>query len=132
MGLDVREVSQLVVVTPNRIGMSEMIFETLAAEGINVHGMCIYSLGLKGVFRLQTSDDHKAARCLDHSECDVSVENVLMVMAPSRVGVVASISRKLGIAEVDIEYAYGSSHTEEASAIIIKCRDNQRAITALS
>jgi len=128
----VMEVSQVVAVTPNRIGMSEEIFEKLSAEGINVHGLCAYSMGSKGVFMLQTSDDAKASRTLDKNRYDISVEDVLVVVTESKVGAIAEITRKLGIAEVDIEYMYASSHDESASAIVIKCRNNDRAIEALS
>ena len=132
MKFKVTRVSQVVAVTPNRIGMSEEIFEKLAGEGINVHSFCAYSMGSKGVFMLQTSDDGRASRCLDRNKYDISVEDVLVVVTASKVGAVAEITRKLGIAEVDIEYMYASSHDEGEAAIVIKCRDNSRAISALS
>jgi hypothetical protein len=132
MKFRVTEVSQVVAVTPNRIGMSEEIFEKLAAEGINVHSFCAYSMGSKGVFMLQTSDDLKASRTLDKSKYDISVEDVLMVVTESKVGAAAEVTRKLGIAEVDIEYMYASSHDESRAAIILKCRNNERAMEALT
>ena len=89
-------------------------------------------MGSKGVFMLQTSDDAKASRAMDRSKYDVSIENVLVVVTPSRVGVASELTRKLGIAEVDIEYMYASSHDEGEAAIVLKCRDNARAIDALS
>ncbi len=132
MHFKVSVVSQVVAVTPNRIGMSEEIFEKLALAGINVHSFCAYSMGSKGVFMLQTSDDAQASKCLDRNKYDVSVEDVLMVVTRSKVGAAAEITRKLGIAEVDIEYMYASSHDEGEAAIILKCRDNTRAIKSLS
>jgi hypothetical protein len=132
MKFKVTEVSQVVAVTPNRIGMSEEIFEKLASEGINVHSFCAYSMGSKGVFMLQTSDDLRASRILDKNKYDISIEDVLMVVTESKVGAAAEVTRKLGIAEVDIEYMYASSHDESDAAIVIKCRDNARAIEALS
>ena len=132
MKFKVTEVSQVVAVTPNRIGMSEEIFEKLASEGINVHSFCAYSMGSKGVFMLQTSDDLRASRTLDKNKYDISIEDVLMVVTESKVGAAAEVTRKLGIAEVDIEYMYASSHDESDAAIVIKCRDNARAIEALS
>jgi hypothetical protein len=132
MKFKVTEISQVVAVTPNRIGMSEEIFEKLAAEGINVHSFCAYSMGSKGVFMLQTSDDVKASKTLDKNKYDISIEEVLMVVTASKVGAAAEITRKLGIAEVDIEYMYASSHDESDAAIILKCRDNSRAIEALT
>ncbi len=132
MKFKVMEISQVVAVTPNRIGMSEEIFERLAAEGINVHSFCAYSMGSKGVFMLQTSDDTRASKTLDKSKYDISVEDVLMVVTESKVGAISEITRKLGIAEVDIEYMYASSHDESDAAIVVKCRSNKRAIEALS
>jgi hypothetical protein len=132
MKFRVSEVSQVVAVTPNCIGMSEEVFEKLAAEGINVHSFCAYSMGSKGVFMLQTSDDRRAAKSLDRNRYDISLENVLVVVTESKVGVASEITRKLGIAEVDIEYMYASSHDEGEAAIVLKCRDNNRAIRALS
>ena len=132
MKFRVTEVSQVVAVTPNRIGMSEEIFAKLASAGINVHSLCAYSMGSKGVFMLQTSDDQKASKLLDKSKYDISIENVLTVVAGSKVGVAAEITRKLGIAEVDIEYMYASSHDEGDAAIVLKCRDNDRAIETLT
>jgi hypothetical protein len=132
MKYKVVEVSQVVAVTPNRIGMSEEIFEKLAGDGINVHSFCAYSMGSKGVFMLQTSDDERAARSLDKSKYDISVEDVLVVVTESKVGAIADITRKLGIAEVDIEYMYASSHDESNAAIVIKCRNNDRATEALT
>jgi hypothetical protein len=132
MKFKVTEVSQVVAVTPNRIGMSEQIFEKLAAEGINVHSLCAYSMGSKGVFMLQTSDDTRASKHLDRNKYDVSTESVLVVVTESKVGAIAEITRKLGIAEVDIEYMYASSHDESDAAIVVKCRNNERAIEALT
>lgn len=132
MGFKIRQISQVVAVTPNRIGMSEELFRKLAASGINVHSFCAYSMGTKGVFMLQTSDDQKAAGSLDKSKYDVSVEDVLMVVTESRVGAAAEITKKLGVAGVDIEYMYASSHDESEAAIVLKCRHNERAIAALS
>ncbi|MHC4916828.1 MAG: hypothetical protein ACYTGB_15195 [Planctomycetota bacterium] len=132
MKFKVTEVSQVVTVTPNRIGMSEEIFEKLASEGINVHSFCAYSMGSKGVFMLQTSDDVRASKTLDKNKYDISIEDVLIVVTESKVGAAAEVTRKLGIAEVDIEYMYASSHDESDAAIVIKCRDNARAIEALT
>jgi hypothetical protein len=132
MKLKVIRSTQVVAVTPNRIGMSEEIFEKLSDTGINVHSFCAYSMGSKGVFMLQTSDDHQAARSLDRNRYDVSVEEVLVVVTRSKVGAASEITRKLGVAEVDIEYMYASSHDEGEAAIVIKCRDAARAVKVLS
>ena len=133
MKFHVKRVQQVVAVTPNAIGMCEGIFQKLAAVGVDVHSFTANSIGSKGVFMLQCSDCDKAARALDKSRFDVSVEDVLLVVAKSRLGVAAQITKRLGIAEVDIEYMYASSHDDqEDSAIVIKCRDNDAAVEALS
>ena len=133
MKFHVKRVQQVVAVTPNAIGTSEEIFQRLAAAGVDVHSFTANSVGSKGVFRLQCSDCDKAVRALDKSRFDVSVEEVLVVVTKSRLGVAAAVTKRLGVAEVDIEYMYASSHDDqEDSAIIIKCRDNEAAIKALS
>ncbi len=133
MKFHVKRVQQVVAVTPNAIGMCEGIFQKLAAAGVDVHSFTANSIGSKGVFMLQCSDCDKAARALDKSRFDVSVEDVLLVVAKSRLGVAAQITKRLGIAEVDIEYMYASSHDDqEDSAIVIKCRDNDAAVEALN
>jgi len=133
MKFQVKRAQQVVAVTPNAIGMCEEIFQRLAAAGIDVHSFTATSIGSKGVFMLQCSDCEKAARVLDKSRYDVSVEEVLVVVTKSRVGVAAQLTKRLGVAEVDIEYLYASSHDDqEDSAIIIKCRDNDAAVKALS
>jgi hypothetical protein len=133
MKFKVTRAQQVVAVTPNSIGMCEEIFHRLAAAGVNVHGFNAYSVGSKGVFMLQCSDNERAAAALDKSKYDVSIEEVLVVVAKSRTGVAAQITKRLGVAEVDIEYMYASSHDDqEDSAIVIKCRDNAAGLKALS
>jgi len=133
MTFQVKRAQQVVAVTPNSIGMCEEIFRKLAAAGVDVHSFTAYSVGSKGVFMLQCSDSERAARALDKSRYDVSIEEVLVVVAKSRLGTAAQVTKRLGVAEVDIEYMYASSHDDqEDSAMIIKCRDNEAAIQALS
>ena len=133
MKFHVKRAQQVVAVTPNAIGMCEEIFQKIAAAGVDVHSFTASSIGSKGVFMLQCSDCEKAARALDKSRFDVSVEEVLVVLARSRVGVAAQVTKRLGIAEVDIEYMYASSHDDqEDSAMVLKCRDNDAAMKALA
>jgi hypothetical protein len=132
MRFQVTKTQQVVAVTPNNIGMAEEIFRRLSAAAVDVHSFTATSVGSKGVFMLQCSDNEKAARTLDKSKYDVSIEDVLVVVTKSRVGVAAQLTKKLGMADVDIEYMYASSHDEGEAAIILKCRDNTRAIKTLS
>jgi hypothetical protein len=133
MKFQVKRAQQLVVVTPNAIGTSEEIFQRLATAGVDVHCFTANSVGSKGVFMLQCSDGEKAVRALDKSRFDVSVEEVLVLVTKSRLGVAAQVTKRLGVAEVDIEYMYASSHDDqEDSAMVIKCRDNDAAVKALS
>jgi hypothetical protein len=82
---------------------------------------------------LQCSDSEKAARVLDKSKYDVSIEEVLVVVAKSRLGTAAQVTKRLGVADVDIEYMYASSHgDQEDCAMVIKCRDNGAGLKALS
>ena len=97
MNFHVRRAQQVVAVTPNSIGMCEEIFHRVAAAGVDVHSFTAYSVGSKGVFMLQCSDSEKAARVLDKSKYDVSIEEVLVVVAKSRLGTAAQVTKRLGV-----------------------------------
>lgn len=130
----VKLVSQLLVETPNKVGMLAEVTSVVAGTGINIEGLCAYVMEGKAYFMILTSDNNKAEEALSKKGWLVRSEEVVAVGLGNKVGAAKEIADKIKQAGVDISYLYGTTCGSEdcSSVLIIASKDNKGVAEALS
>lgn len=128
-------VSQLLVETPNKVGMLAEVTSVVSGTGVNIEGICAYSMDNKAEFMILTSNNSKAQEALSKKGWVVKSEEVILVNLDNKVGAVKELADKIKQASVDVRYLYGttcSCAVECSSALVIASRDNKAALKAIS
>ena len=123
--------NELQVTTPNEAGILGRVLGTLANAGVNLRAMNAYSEGKKGVFRLITSDNKRAQKCLEALGYKVQSSSVVTVLIEDRIGSGAEIGALLGNAVIDVIYCYGSSAAVGKALLVFKTNHNKKAFETL-
>src|SRR5690242_5028664 len=131
-GVVMRVETQLSVFLENRAGVLANVLADLARHGIAIRALTISSLTDHAVVHLVVSEPQKAVHLLGDRGVLVLTASVLAVDVPDDTGALASVSRRLGRAGVNIEYAYGSSPVGGGrAAVYLHVSDLRKARAAL-
>ena len=127
-------VSQLLVETPNKVGMLAEVTSVVSGAGVNIEGICAYSMEGKAEFMILTSDNGKAQEALGKKGWAVKSEEVVVVTLDNKVGAAKELADKIKQASVDIRYLYGTTcgSADCPSALVIASQDNKAALKAIS
>jgi len=128
---NVKEESELHVITPNEPGILGRVLGTLANAGVNLRALCAYSQDEKGHFLLVTADNKKAKAALQSLGYEVSMNKVITIQISDRIGAGAEIGALLGNAVIDIEYCYGTSAGVGKALLVFKTNNNKKALETL-
>jgi hypothetical protein len=122
---------QLSVFLENKPGVLAEVCRTLAEQGVNIRGMSISDTVDHAVVRLIVNDPQKAIHVLGEHGALVVETEVLAVKLDDKPGRLAELAEKFAQAEVNIEYAYGSSNDTHAT-VFFRVSDVQKAIAVLA
>jgi len=122
----------LFVVTPDEPGIFGRVLGTLANAGVNLRAISVHSEGKKGLFKLLTADNAKAAKALKTLGFKVTADKVFTAEIGDRIGAGAEIGALLGTAIIDIEYCFGSTAGTGNALLVFKTSDNKKAVKTLS
>jgi hypothetical protein len=127
-------VSQLLVETPNKVGMMAEVTSAIAGAGLNIEGICAYEMENKAEFMIITDNNQKAQEALSKEGWLVKSEEVAMVTLDNKVGAAKEIADKIKQVGIDIRYIYGTTCGIEncSSTIIVASKDNKGIIRAIS
>lgn len=128
---NVKEETELYVVTPNEPGILGRVLGTLANAGVNLRALRAHSEGKKGVFFLITSDNKKAEKALKVLRYTVKISKVVTIEIEDRIGAGAEIGALLGNAAIDIDYCYGTSIGAGRALLVVQTNDNKKAADTL-
>ncbi len=124
---------QLTVAIENQPGRLAAIGEILGAHGINIKDLTIVDNIEQGVVRFICSDPTTARALLVNAGLYVVDAEVFTVDLADTPGRLAALSKALGDAGVNLDYAYGSEGPEEQNMrLVIRVPDLQRAAAVLS
>ena len=129
---NVKEETELYVVTPNEPGILGRVLGTLANAGVNLRALRAHSEEKKGIFLLITSDNNKAEKALKVLRYKVKINKVVTVEIEDRIGAGAEIGALLGNAAIDIEYCYGTSIGSGRALLIFQTNNNKKAADTLA
>lgn len=128
---NVKEETELHVVTPNEPGILGRVLGTLANAGVNLRALRAHAEGKKGIFLLITSDNKKAEKALKVLRYKVKTNKVVTVEIEDRIGSGAEIGALLGNAAIDIDYCYGTSMGAGRTLLVFQTNNNKKTIDTL-
>ncbi|MBI0583744.1 MAG: ACT domain-containing protein [Methanomassiliicoccus sp.] len=123
-------IKQISIFAENKPGRLAAIAEVLEAENINIMAFSIAEASGFGVVRALVDDPEKAYRKLTDLGYVVSTTEVIGVKMHDRPGGLREISRMLGDAGINIEYAYAYSG-RPAAVLILRVDQVQDAIKVI-
>jgi len=91
--------------TPGQLGR---IAKALGDAKVNITGFTAYGTGGESPIRLQVSSPVKAKKVLEGLGVRVTEEEVLRLTLADKPGVLGEVGSRLGQANINIDYAYGS------------------------
>jgi len=129
---NVKQETEIQVITPNEPGILGRVLGTLANAGVNLKALRAHSEKKKGIFLLITSDNKKAEKCLKELGYTVKTSEVVTVQIDDRIGAGAEVGALLGSAVIDIDYCYGTSSGIGKALLVFRTNDNKKAVETLS
>ena len=129
---NVRQETEIEVITPNEPGILGRVLGTLANAGVNLKALRAHSEKKKGIFLLITSDNKKAEKSLKELGYAVKTNEVVTVQIDDRIGAGAEVGALLGNAVIDIDYCYGTSSGTGKVFLVFKTNDNEKAAETLA
>jgi hypothetical protein len=128
---NVKQETELYVITPDEPGILGRVMGTLANAGVNLKAIYARSERGKGIFFLITSDNKKAEKALKGIGYEVTTNNVVTVEIDDRIGAGAEMGALIGNAAIDIEYCYGTSAGGVKALLVFQTNDNKKTFETL-
>jgi len=100
-----KQLSAWVESTPGQLGR---IAKALGDAKINITAFTAYGTGGESPLRFQVSSPAKAKKVLEGLGVRVTEEEVLRVTLPDKPGILGEVGTRLGQANINVDYAYGS------------------------
>ena len=111
-------IQQLSVFVENQKGKLLGTVKTLAEAGINIRAMSIADTKDFGILRLITSDNKKAMEVLA-DESIVNTTRVIAAKMEDRAGALYQVLQILSDAQINIEYLYAFTASEDFGAYVV-------------
>ena len=125
-------ISQLSVFVENKQGTLSGIVEVLAKAGIDIRALTIADTTDFGILRLIVKNPEEAKKVLQEKNFVVTINQVVGVEVPDKVGGLARLLRLLDDALINIEYMYDFlAIKEEKAYIIIRVENNAKTVELL-
>ena len=128
---NVKQETELYVITPDEPGILGRVMGTLANAGVNLKAIYARSERGKGIFFLITSDNKKAEKALKEIGYEVTTNNVVTVEIDDRIGAGAEVGALIGNAAIDIDYCYGTSAGGVKALLVFQTNDNKKTFETL-
>ncbi len=128
---NVKQETELYVITPDEPGVLGRVMGTLANAGVNLKAIYARSERGKGIFFLITSDNKKAEKSLKGIGYEVTTNNVVTVEIDDRIGAGAEVGALIGNAAIDIDYCYGTSAGGVKALLVFQTNDNKKTFETL-
>jgi len=128
---NVKQETEIHVITPNEPGILGRILGTLANVGVNLMALHAHAEKKIGNFLLITSDNTKAEKALKGLGYKVKTNTVVTAQIEDRIGAGAEIGALLGNAAIDIDYCYGTSTGTGSALLVFKTNNNKKTLETL-
>jgi len=122
---------ELIIHTPNRIGVLAEVCTALSNSRVNIEAMCAYGVGEEGTFYLYTFDQDKAKKAIEEAGFEVELHDVLVVMIANRVGAAEGMTNRVAKTRVNVDYCYGSAGDGKHTLFIMSTTNNDKALKSI-
>ena len=120
-------IRQISVFVENQKGKLYETLKVIAGEGINIRALSVADTNDFGVLRLITSDTDKTREVLSQ-DCVVNTTTVIAAKLEDRVGALCDVIHFLAQADINIEYVYAFTASEDFGAyVVIRVDDVEKA-----
>jgi hypothetical protein len=119
------KVRQISFSLPSKIGLLSEVSALITAAKINIEAICAYEMDEQGFFMLMTDNPAKTKKIVSHMGAEVSVEDVIAVEMPNRIGELQKVAKKISDAGIDITYIYGSPVKGKMTVILTTANDKK-------
>jgi hypothetical protein len=126
-----KKVKELLVITPNKVGMLAEVTGAIADSGVNITAICAYGSGGKASFMIVTEDNQKAQNALKAKKYEVKEKEVVAVNLSNKVGAAKDMAKRLAQAGVNLDYCYGSTGNGAEAMFIFSTKDITKALDVL-
>jgi hypothetical protein len=127
------QVRQISIALENHPGALHRAVAELARQRVNIHGISVLDSIDQGVVRLCTSDAAQAREILGKIGLNLMEAEVFEFDLPDQPGRLAEVCRALAEGGVNIDYAYGTSHTSaKRMRVMMKASPLERAKAILT
>ena len=126
----VAKARQLIVQTPNRVGLLAEIARALANAKVNQQACCCYSMAEQACFMMVVDKYAAAKKALAKAGYSFTEDSVICIEIPNKPGELAKAAAKVSQAGIDMEYAYATAGGR-TSLVIVKSKDDTAALKAL-
>lgn len=126
-----RKAKQLSFSLPSRIGLLSEVSSLITTAKINIEAICAYEMNEQGFFMLMTDNPAKAKKIVSHMGAEVSVDDMIAVEMPNKIGELQRVAKKISDAGVDISYVYGSP-VKGKMTIILKTANDKKVLKVLN
>ncbi len=120
--------TQLVVSMPTRVGLLADLTDAIKEAGVNITAISAYERDGEGKFLMLTDDNDKASAALARLNANVREKSAIVLGLENRPGALEDAVRKLAEADVNVEYAYGSTAGGGEATVVLSTADDMRAI----
>lgn len=116
---------------PSKIGLLSEVSSLITAGKINIEAICAYEMSEQGFFMLLTDNHAKTKKILSHMGAEVSLDDIITVELPNKVGELRKVAKKISDAGIDINFIYGSP-VKGKMTLILKTANDKKALTVLN
>ncbi|MDR2606461.1 MAG: hypothetical protein LBC38_04170 [Oscillospiraceae bacterium] len=121
-------IQQISIFAENKPGAVAEALAVLAEAKVQLRAFTIADTADFGIIRAIVDDAEKAAKWLRGNRYAVNVANVLKLSIADEPGAFCEVLRKLGAANVNVEYSYGYVSQEPGRAeVVLKVDDSEAA-----
>ncbi len=125
-------VEQVSVFLENKSGRLAELTRSLGDAGVDMHALMVADTSDFGVVRIICDRPAHAKRLLDEAGFGASVAEVVAVEVPDRPGGLAEVLEVLGLAGLNVEYAYCFVKSSGDCAVDVLKVDDRRAEAVLA
>lgn len=122
---------QLSFSLPSKIGLLSEVSALITAAKVNIEAICAYEMNEEGFFMLMTDNPAKAKKIVSHMGAEVSVDDMISVEIPNKVGELQKVAKKISDAGIDINYIYGSP-VKGKMTLVLKTANDKKALKVLN
>jgi hypothetical protein len=122
---------ELSVKLGNAIGVGASLFTKLKAADVNIAASCCYQIESEALFSFVPDDAERACEILEAADLKPTVQDVLLVETPDKVGAFAEVLQRISAIGVHVRSAYATATKTDRALTVIKTEDDERVVLEL-